>query len=137
MLPKHPLLPGCPNGAPSTEWYVSCASLTNIAKVQRCRDTSHANHSCVGLLIYYRDQSCKAVGQWRWDLRIDCVSFTDCNPTHVCYHIAQSQSRTLVTDVEFSPGEATESYESSWVQRPLQGEIIWWFGRLGASIVCQ
>ena len=99
---------------------------------------SHADHPIIGLLIRYRDQSCEAVGQWRWDLTIDCVSFADCNPTHIRYQmIAQSQRRNLVTDVEFTPGEATERSESSWVQRPLQGKIIWWFGSRGASIVCQ
>ena len=135
LPPTHSLLPGCPYGAPSTEWYVSCASLTNITKVRRCRGTSYATQPYIGLLIYYRDHSCEAVGQWRWDLSIDCVSFADCCPTYIRYHIDQSQDRTSVTDIEFSPNKATERYESSWVEWPLQGEIIWWFGRLGTSIV--
>jgi hypothetical protein len=137
MPPEHPILPGCPNGAPSTEWYVSRASLTNIAKVQRCRDTSQANWPCTGLLIDYRDHSCESIGQWRWDLSIDCVAFADCDPKYIHYHIVQSQSRILITDLEFSTNEATRRHNSSWVQWPLQGEIIWWFGRLGSHIVCQ
>ena len=98
---------------------------------------SHAAQPCVGLLIYYRDHSCEAVGQWRWDLSIDCVSLADYNPTYVHYRIEQCQSRTLVTGIEFSSNKLTKRYEGLWVEWPLQGEIIWWFGRTGTSIVCR
>ncbi|KAL8741061.1 MAG: hypothetical protein Q9190_006290 [Brigantiaea leucoxantha] len=34
--------------------------------------------------------------------------------------VSESQDRTSVTDIEFSPNKATERYESSWVEWPLQ-----------------
>lgn len=121
---KHPLLPGCPFGAPSTEWNVSCASLADVVSIQTCTQTLVEKQTCIGLLFTYRDKPSQVVGQWRWDFTIRHISLADHNDG-VAIYCQENTCKTLTLAVKV---EAVDySHDETWERHLLQGQIIWWY----------
>lgn len=69
----------CPERLNRYKWFLSNASLAEIAKVQLCRDDRWPNRPYVGILITYKNESQTTLGQWRWDasLELEMIPFDE------------------------------------------------------------
>lgn len=118
----------CPERLNRHKWFLSNASLKDIAKIQLCRDDRWPNQPYVGILITYKDESQTALGQWRWDASLEIIPFDDkFQFMHYksCHH--------AIIGIEFHIESAIT--EVTWSKARLHGEIFWWFNRVSNSIL--
>ncbi|PKY04434.1 hypothetical protein P168DRAFT_236040 [Aspergillus campestris IBT 28561] len=111
-------------------WYMTSASLCNIAKAQICRDTDQSHRPCLGLLLYYDDGHMEAIGQIRWDR--DVSEEVD-RPTYIVNAVIDGKN--YIKDVlnRVYGSELTRG-ESTWQNLPASGTIRWWFSERGDQI---
>lgn len=126
LPPKHDPVFGFLN---HSRIFASHASLENIISIQTCTGPIQTyqgeSNACIGLLFTYQDRTMSAVGQWRWDLQIDQISWTKDETPIVCCTRCRIPEVYQEVEIEVIAKNDVFSDERQEHRQGLQGRMNW------------
>jgi hypothetical protein len=148
-LPELPSFLDAPTN--SREWYLSTASLHNLRALMFCHDDHDDPSLCIGMSLFYHDDTRDALGQVCWDCVVSNTRevpreniryrnlrvFTSVVPrgNNRYRNLKSFTNHYIDWEVVESDTEHEDDTEDDWESVPQDGTIRWWFGRLGNWIV--
>jgi len=127
--PIPPTFIGEPRQYVVGEWFYSEACLNGLTELQLCRDRSHRNSPCIGMLLTYSDGHFESLGQWRSDFAADVVR----PASRFCICTVREGNTSYVRHVRLSKRESSE-LEEAWFDVSVHDTLSWWFNSQNAEI---
>jgi hypothetical protein len=105
--------------------YYSCASLSNLSRVEVCREFENFQR-CTGLLLHYEDGTREVVGQYRPD---KSTIISDIHERMMSFLWVKTYDTNHLRDIRFGDIEKgpLPRHHGPSTQWSLDGQMAWWF----------
>lgn len=110
-------------------WYMTKAPLKGLVEVQICRNKEQSHHPCIGLLLYYEDQS----GRSSRTVPFGSRNFRQ-NPCANTNPKGRIAGKDYIKNIQGSMPSDSDMGKG-WQEIPASGTVFWWFGEVGDRIV--